>query len=366
MTQAEMFTRAIRFQNQYIAIDTAFTGSGWTEESKIGKVFSQYGRDYPGGLNECRELAKFIKEKAGDIADRGALIKARNDYMKDLEKASNDANAELEKNSDEEIKKAEANVAVAEKKTNVAKAKRNGNRLLKGALLTMCIIAALSGSLAVFAPLINGVAALLGGLSTAAAATLGLGLWYYGPNIKKWWKEKGKKKFAGEGLKKGYEEALKNEKTAKSELSNKRNAQKAAIKEAAKKADEYEAEANIITNNQFNPRARNAINKLEATWRDLLVQSEASFVKHDWAIADGRQWFAHACTILEAAYTSGKITDENYETVLPAMDRDYGVGGMFDPDVTTPPIYNKFNRGSLASIVPTDAERTEEEFWASF
>ena len=367
MTQAEMFTRAIKFQNQYIAIDTAFVGGGWTEDSKIGKVFSQFGGDYPGGLNECKELARFVKDKAGSLSDRGALIKARNDYLNDLEKAGNDANAELAKNSDQEINQAEAAVAAAKKKTKTAKFKRNGNRLLNILGLAMIAIALLSGSLAIFAPLINGVAALVGGLSTATAVTLGLGIWYHWPDKKKrqeWWKKKGKNKLSGKDAQDALEAALKNEKTAEKELSNKRNARKAAEKEATKKAAEFESETNIILNNEFNPKARKEIDKLEAKWHDLLVQSEASFEKHDWAVSDGRKWFKFAVSSVERDFVQGKITDSNYGSVLAEIDSNFGIGAMFDPDVTTPPTYDKFNRRGLIGSVATEAEETEEAFWA--
>ncbi len=367
MTQAEMFTKAIDFQNKFSAINVAFSDGTWTEDAKIAKVFDQYPGDFPGGYDECKRLAQFIREKAGSVADRGALLQARKNYIKELETAKNDADAEVAKYSEDEMQKLEKEVDVAKKKTKKAKNKRNGNRFLNLAVLGIVALLALTGSLAFLSPFLGVVSALLVGLSPAAVGVLGFGLLYHWPNKEKrqeWWNKKGRNKFSGKTQAEELKKAIENEKNAQKTLDSKKAAKLGAETDAIAKTNEFESEAQIVDNNQFNSEARQAIDEMEERWRDLLTQCEASPTKHDWAVTHGRNWFKFAVSSVERDYARGKINDSNYATELSAIDSDFGIGGMFDPSVSMVDDYKKDTRKNLHSSIATEAEETEEAFWA--
>ena len=363
-----MYTKAIDFQNKYVAIDAGFA-SAKSEDEKVLYVANKF---FGGDIDSCKKLVDFIKDKAGGLLNRNALVKAKEDYLESVKKESEDAEAELQKNlSEGAVEKAEADL---QKATQVAKKAKGKSRINLGfKILLLCVLGAVlaSGSLAIFSPLINAVALLLGGLSGATLMGLGVGVWLYAPKIKEWWnskdKDKGKNRILGNYYQEESDKADKAFQEANKELGKQKGVRTSLERTAEKTAEEFAKTDDEFKRHPGNLKAREEINNLVKAMVDGQKRCEEDAGKSVWATTSGRKWLKYGITRLEKAFATGQITDANYESELEAYARFFnGDDGIFNP---SSPLALDFNRSARSSSAPgsDDARKFAEDedgFWA--
>lgn len=355
----EMYTLGIDFQNKYIAVDTAFSGTGKSEEDKIAFVAKKF---YSGRLEACKKIAEFVKEKAGSIVNRSALLKSRDDYFVEIKKERDDAESEYKKHlKDQVVENADKAVEKAHKESNSAKVKYAINFMFKTALAIMCLIALSSGSLAVFTPIIDAVAIFLGSLGGATAIGVCFLVWANASKIKKWWSDKGKKKLWGSELKGKRDKAIETEKKAITEFNNQTVVRKSLDVERKKKAETVKNVQDEFRKHEANAKARDEITKHEKKLKEQLETCENDEDKSEWAKSEGRRLLKHVYSCLEKDYACGQITNANCKEKIKGLTEKYiGEEGWFKPEVVTVPNYD---RSAREAICGRGEAETDEEFW---